>query len=72
MPDGSLAKSLIVTAPIVAAVVISLSFGVSAAVNPKPTATFMPSTTISRPPTTTAKPPPTTPVPTSLVPTTTR
>ncbi len=57
MPDGSLAKSLIVTAPIVAAVVISLSFGVNAAVNPKPTATFVPSTTTTHPAATTTHPP---------------
>jgi len=56
MPDGSLAKSLIITAPIVVAVVVSLSFGVNTAINPKPTATFVPSTTTTHPPTTTAAP----------------
>jgi len=71
MADATLTKSLIVTAPIIAAVVISLVFGFNEAVNPKPTATFVPSTTTTRPPTTTTKPPTTTPA-TSAVPTTTR
>ena len=71
MADATLTKSLIVTAPIIAAVIISLVFGFNEAVNPKPTATFVPSTTTTRPPTTTTKPPTTTPA-TSAVPTTTR
>ena len=70
MADSTLTKSIIVTAPVIAAVAISLVFGFNQAVNPKPTATFTPVTTTTKPPSTTAH---TTTAPTtSAVPTTTR
>ena len=72
MADATLTKSLIITAPVIAAVVISLVFGINEAMNPAPTATFIPSTTTTRPPTTTTKPPTTNPPATSVAPTTTR
>ena len=60
MADASLVKSIVVTAPVIAAAVISLAFGFNEAANPKPTATFTPVTTTTHPATTTTKPPTTT------------
>ena len=71
-------KSILITSPIIAAVVISLVFAVNLAANPKPQATFQPSTTTvatttkttnptTQPgQTTTTPPPPTTTQPTVL------
>ena len=44
MDKNALVKSLVITLPIIAAVVISLTFSVNAMANPKATATFQPST----------------------------
>lgn len=52
MNDGTFVKSLIITAPVIAAAVISIIFSASLAMNPEPTATFTPITTTTRPPTT--------------------
>ena len=57
MADASLTKGIIVSAPVIAATVISLIFGFNEAVNPEPTKTFTPITTTTRPPTTTTRPP---------------
>ncbi|QNT75430.1 hypothetical protein [Dehalogenimonas etheniformans] len=70
MADASLTKSIVVTAPVIAAAVISLVFGVNEAINPEPTQTFTPVTTTTRPPTTSATV--TTAPTTSVPPTTTR
>ncbi|XUX00354.1 MAG: hypothetical protein TUN42_10820 [Dehalogenimonas sp.] len=71
MADASLTKSIVVTAPVIAAAVISLVFGVNQAINPEPTQTFTPvTTTTTRPPTTSATV--TTAPTTSAPPTTTR
>jgi hypothetical protein len=67
MNDGTFVKSLIITAPVIAAAVISIIFSASLAVNPEPTATFTPITTTTRPPTTTTRPPTTTPPPATTV-----
>ncbi|APV45484.1 hypothetical protein Dform_02181 [Dehalogenimonas formicexedens] len=60
MADASLSKSILITAPVVAAAVISLIFGVNQAMNSEPTQTFTPLNTTTRPPTTTTRPPTTT------------